>query len=199
MSTQLPTSPPKLCRDTSTAKNSSYCCNKQASLDKNVDGKILQILDDLLNLFDGSGKASQGIKEHVNECFQNIHITSERRLTGQFSSETIFNLNGRVLTDAEIKILEKGLDFAPLQRKINESELKQDFKDFCRSMQLKWYFWDERQQFSETPAFSAKSSQNPPRGHSCLEVFLVRLNSNSFEITKQDLLIPIYVWKNEEL
>ena len=82
MSNQHPTSPPKLCRDTSTAKNSSYCCNKQASLDKNVDGKILQILDDLLNLFGGSGKASQGIKEHVNECFQNIHITSERRLTG---------------------------------------------------------------------------------------------------------------------
>ena len=82
MSTQHPKSPPKLCSDTSTAKNSSYCCNKQASLDKNVDGKILQILDDLLNLFDGSGKASQGIKEHVNECFQNIHITSESRLTG---------------------------------------------------------------------------------------------------------------------
>ena len=69
MSTQHPTSPPKLCSDTSTAKNSSYCCNKQASLDKNVDGKILQILDDLLNLFDESGKASQGIKDHVNEFF----------------------------------------------------------------------------------------------------------------------------------
>ena len=82
MSTQHPTSPSKLCSGTSTAKNSSYCCNKQASLDKNVDGKILQILDDLLNLFDGSGKASQGIKEHVNECFQNIHITSESKLTG---------------------------------------------------------------------------------------------------------------------
>ena len=78
MSTQHPTSPPKLCSDTSTAKN---CFNKQASLDENVDGKILQILDDLLNLFDGSGKASQGIKEHVNECFQNIHIASESRLT----------------------------------------------------------------------------------------------------------------------
>ena len=76
VSTQHPTSPPKLCSDTSTAKNSSYCFNKQASLDENVDGKILQILDALLNLFDGSGKTSQGIKEHVNERFQNIHITS---------------------------------------------------------------------------------------------------------------------------
>ena len=89
-----------------------------------------------------------------------------------------------MLTDGEIKILEKGLDFAPIQRKINEPELKQDFKDFCRSMRLKWYFWDERQEFSENPVFSAKSSRNPPRGHPCLELFLVRLNTNSFEITK---------------
>ena len=147
----------------------------------------------------GLEKRSKVLKRHVNECFQNIHITSESRLTGQFSSETIFNLSHRVLTDAEIKILEKGLDFAPLQRKINEPELKQDFQHICKSMRLKWYFWDERQQFSETPAFSTKSSRNPPRGHPCVEVFLVRLNTNSFEITKQDLLIPIYVRKNEEL
>ena len=158
MCTQHLTSTPKLCNDTSTAKNSSYCFNYQASLDGNVDGKILQILEGLLNLFDGSGKRSQGIKDQVNECFQNIHITSESRLTGQFSSETIFDLNDRVLTDAEIKILEKGLDFAPLQGKINEPELKQDFKGFCRSMRLKWYFWDEQQEFRETLAFSAKSS-----------------------------------------
>ena len=82
MSTQHPTSPHKICSDTSTARNSSYCFNKQASLDGNVDGKILQILDDLLNLFDGSGYTSQCIKEQVNQSFQNIHITSESRLTG---------------------------------------------------------------------------------------------------------------------
>ena len=89
-----------------------------------------------------------------------------------------------MLTDAEIKMLEKTLDFAPMQLQINEPELKQDFKDFCRSLRLKWYFWDERQEFSETPAFSTKSSQNPPRGHPSLELLLVRLNTNSFEITK---------------
>ena len=79
---QHPTSLPKICSDTYTAKNSSECFNKQASLDENVDRKILQILDDLLNLFNGSGKTSQGIKEQVNESFQNSHIRSESRLTG---------------------------------------------------------------------------------------------------------------------
>ena len=79
---QHPTSLPKICSDTYTAKNFSDCFNKQASLDENVDGKILQILDDLLNLFSGSGKTSQGIKEQVNESFQNCRIRSQSRLTG---------------------------------------------------------------------------------------------------------------------
>ena len=82
MSPQHPTSPPNLCSDTFTSKNSSDCFNKQASLDKNNDGKILQILDDLLNLFEGSEKPSQGIMEQVNESFQYIHTTCKSRLTG---------------------------------------------------------------------------------------------------------------------
>ena len=44
--------------------------------------KILQILDDLLNLFNGSEKTSQGIEEQVNDFFQKSCITSESRLTG---------------------------------------------------------------------------------------------------------------------
>ena len=82
LSPQHPTSPTKFCCDTSTSKNSSDCFEKQASLGENVDGKILQILDDLLNLFEGSEKPSQGIMEQVNESFQYIHTTCKSRLTG---------------------------------------------------------------------------------------------------------------------
>ena len=39
--------------------------------------------------------------------------------------------------DMEIKVLEKGLDFALIQRKINEPELRRDFNEFCRRMRLK--------------------------------------------------------------
>ena len=76
------TSPPKLCSDTSPSKNSSDCSEKQASLGENVDEKILQILDDLLNLFEGSEKTSQGIIEQVNKSFQYIHTTCKSTLTG---------------------------------------------------------------------------------------------------------------------
>ena len=61
-----------------------------------------------------------------------------------------------MLADAEIKVLEKGLDFAPIQQKINEPELKQDFNDFSGTVRLKWLFFDETHEFSETLVFSAK-------------------------------------------
>ena len=54
---------------------------------------------------------------------------NENRLTGYCCSDTFFNLSNRVLSDNEIKVLEKGLDFAPIQRKINEPELRSDFGD----------------------------------------------------------------------
>ena len=37
-----------------------------------------------------------------------------------------------VLSDIEIKFLAKSLDFAPIQRKVNESEFR--IKEFCRRM-----------------------------------------------------------------
>ena len=54
MSPQHPTFPPQLWSDTSTPDSSLDCFNKQASLLEDVDGEILQILDDLLNLSEGS-------------------------------------------------------------------------------------------------------------------------------------------------
>ena len=56
---------------------------------------------------------------------------SNDRISGYFCSDTVFNLSKKVLTDIEIKVLEKGLDYAPIQNKINEPELRRDFEEFC--------------------------------------------------------------------
>ena len=140
MSPQHPTYPPKLCSHTSTSKNYWDCFNKQVSLDEDVDVEISQTPDDLFSLPQGCESRSQSIKEQVTESFQNSYTTSESRLIGFFCSETIFNLNHRVLAEVEIKALEKRLDFAPMQCKINESELKQEFNDLCRKMHLDGIF-----------------------------------------------------------
>ena len=100
-------------------------------------------------------------------------VIPDKRLKGYFCSDTVFNLSGRVLSESEIKVLEKGLDFALFPRKVDELELRRDFEEFCRRMRIRWYFRNEiSENFSEVPAFSSKSSWNPPQGHSNLEVFL---------------------------
>ena len=92
-----------------------------------------------------------------------------------------------MLRDTEIKVLEKGLDFAPIQRKINEPEQRRDFNECYSRMRLKWHFGDESQGFNETPVFTTKSTWHPPKGHACLEVFLSQVEKQIFEIPFSDL------------
>ena len=59
-------------------------------------------------------------------------IIDEGRLKGTFCSETVFDLSHKVFTETEIKVLERGVDFAPTQKCINEPGLRKDFVEFCR-------------------------------------------------------------------
>ena len=84
-------------------------------------------------------------------------------------------------------MLGKGLDFALIQHKINEPELRHDFNEFCRRMCLKSHFRDKPQGFNETPAFTPKSTWHPPKGHACLEVSFSQVEKEIFEIPFSDL------------
>ena len=138
------------------------------------DSELLDILEELGNV--------EKAKEH------DVNVTSLGRLMGHFCSDTSFNLSHRVLSDAEIKVLEKGLDFALIQRKINEPELRGDFEEFCRRMRAKCHFWNEpSESFSKKPAFSTKSSWKPPEGHPNLEVFLSQLENEIFKMVETPL------------
>ena len=120
-------------------------------------------------------------------------VTEAKRLKGYFCSKSVFNLSKKVLTETEIRVLEKGLDFAPIQKSLNEPELRKDFEEFSRRMRCKWHFRNElSENFSETPAFRPKSVWKPPKGHASLEVFLSRLEKELFsddisESTQSDL------------
>ena len=129
-SSVISTLPPALCTNTSSPENSSaYKCNS-LSLESTQDREFLDILEKL--------------QKH-EPCITDIRTASMRdeRLQGHFCSDTVFNLSNRVLSENEIKVLEKGLDFAPTQRKIDEPELRKDFEEFCRRMRTKWNFRNE--------------------------------------------------------
>ena len=59
------------------------------------------------------------------------------RLEGYFCSKSVFNLSKKVLTETEIRVLEKGLGFAPTPTKINETDLRADFNEFARKIRCK--------------------------------------------------------------
>lgn len=89
--------------------------------------------------------------------------TINTSLSGYFCSGTVFNLSRRVWTEMEINILEKGFDYTPIQNKINELKLKQDFEEFCHKMRIKWHFRIEpTPEFSTTYVFNLKYTWKPP-------------------------------------
>ena len=120
-----PPSPPNLFSDASAVQNSSSSVNISEGLDED-DNEFLNILNQFLNISD---EASVTSNVHRNSLVTFMHqiknvTTTDKRLPGHFYSETIFKL----LTDAKIKVLEKGLDFASIQKKLN---------GFCRRMRLR--------------------------------------------------------------
>ena len=62
------------------------------------------------------------------------------KFTSSNCSDTVFNLSHRVLFDTEIKTTEKSSDYAPIQRKINEPELRIDFNKSLCCMRIKWHY-----------------------------------------------------------
>ena len=125
-SSRIQTSPHVRVTNSSTSRNTSNISEKIFDLDflSSQDEDFVNTLEELQN-------RTEVLGDNITE------ITSSNRLKGHLCSDTIFNLRHRVLSDAEIKILEKGLNFAPIQRKINELELWKDFEEFCRRKRIK--------------------------------------------------------------
>ena len=107
------TSPPVLCCGSSICKSSSnqVGLNGQSLGDvlSSQDDKLLCILEDLHN------------EKLVNN---NRSCCDDTTISGYFCSNIVFNLSQMVLPKDEIKVLEKGLDFAPIRKKVNGPELK---------------------------------------------------------------------------
>ena len=122
--------PPDVCVDTSLSHNSSNFVSGTTESEpvmlSTQDMEVLEILEELKSNANGNFT-----------CCEHKFNTEDSRMKGYFCSDTVFNLSNKVLTEDEIKVLEKGLEFAPIQRKVNEPELRQDFENFCRRMRIK--------------------------------------------------------------
>ena len=73
---------------------------------------------------------------------------------GFFCCDNVFNLNRKVLHEAETNVLEKELGFVPTPITTNKGDFRRDFGEFSRKMRSKWSSRDEpSSNFTEVLAF----------------------------------------------
>ena len=91
-------------------------------------------------------------QDYLNKC-QNKYDKCD-------DSNYVVNLSSVDLSEAEIKLLSKGLSFCPTPRKVDWIELKADVEDFSRRLRLKEYFHGRElsQYISDLNPFKKKST-----------------------------------------
>ena len=135
------------------------------------------------------------MQEHLYKHFQ---TEGHKGFVNEASVTFIDKTDGKD-TKKKKKILEKGLDFAHIQTKINEPELREDFEEVFRIMRVKWYFWNKpSESFSNKPAFCPKCNWKPPEGHPNLEVFLSNIENELFKTVETQLSYSVFLKKNRK-
>ena len=68
----------------------------------------------------------------ITECSEEIvqEAFTSQRLKGYFCAAAVFNLSKKVLTETEIKVLQRCLGFVPTPNLINEADLRRGYEDF---------------------------------------------------------------------
>ena len=126
--------------------NSSRESNSNVSLES--DNVLSANDEDLVNILANLGETEINIS-HINENSNDMNntelggsiatdepstsratLTDEGRLSGVFCSKTVFNLSHKILTEIEIKVLEKGLDFATFKGLLMSRNFVKTLKNF---------------------------------------------------------------------
>ena len=91
----------------------------------------------------------------------------------KFVSKDVFNLSNRILTENEIRFLDKGLNFVPTHEKFDRYQIKKDLEQLGRDIKLKIYYKTEpTPAFSEKPVFKVPSNWTPPIRDTQMELHL---------------------------
>ena len=103
------------------------------------------------------------------------------RLQGNFVSKNVVNLSKRNLTDSEISLLSKGLNFVPTSNTIDKAKLKRELETLGRMLRLKWHFRNEEKDF-DPEKFKPKSTFNPGNKDAAIEIYMSSLEEKLMKI-----------------
>ena len=104
----------------------------------------------------------------------NVAKMLDNRLQGNFVSKNVVNLSRWNLTDSEISLLSKGLNFVPTSNTIDKGKLKTELEALGRILRLKWHFRNEENEF-DLDQFKPESSFNPRNKDAAIEIYMSSL------------------------
>ena len=139
----------------------------------------LNDVSDTKTMFDDSSISdSENSKNCEGTPFSNVQGNEvemcDGRLKGKFVSTNVINLSKRNLSENEISLLSKGLNFIPTCNKVDVARLKLELEQFGRMLRLKWHFRNDKRDIPINP-FKAKSTFNPRNKDAAIEIYLSSL------------------------
>ena len=139
----------------------------------------LNDVSDTKTMFDDSSISdSENSKNCESTPFSNVQGNEAEMCDGQLKGkiliENVINLSKRDLSENEISLLSKGLNFIPTCNKVDVARLKLELEQFGRMLRLKWHFRDDKRDIPINP-FKTKSTFNPRNKDATIEMYLSRL------------------------
>ena len=164
----------------------------------NNDITVLNILDSLLadnteakKPIDLEARQSIGESSSNNSPENNAETSDSKRMEGKFASQNVFNLSDRVLTENEIKVLDKVLNFVPTPEKLDRLQIKNDLEKLGRDIKLRMFYQNDLSpSFSEKPAFKVPSSWTPPIRDVQHELYLSEIEDKQININESGKSYP---------
>ena len=146
----------------------------------------LNDVSDTKTMFDDSSISdSENSKSCESTLFSNVQGNEAEMcdglLKGKFVIENVINLSERDLSENEISLLSKHLNFIPTCNMVDVAMLKLELEQFGRMLHLKWHFRDDKRHIPINP-FKTKSSFNPRNKDATIEMHLSRLEEKLLKI-----------------
>ena len=148
---------------------------------------------------DSSISDSENSKNCEGTPFSNVQGNEaemcDGRLKGKFVSKNVINLSKRNLSENEISLLSKGLNFIPTCNKVDVARLKMELEQFGRMLRLKWHFRDDKRDIPINP-FKTKSTFNPRNKDAAIEMYFYSLEEKLLKIEAQKTYLTKDIFNN---
>ena len=93
------------------------------------------------NNMNEGGVVQENQSGETNACFSSEIVNDEcNNEQSKFVSDNVINISSRVLTQAEVSLLSRGLKFCPTPIELDISSVKRDIKEFGRKLKCKAFF-----------------------------------------------------------